>query len=509
MENPCKIIAFGDSITKGYTDMFREQMQKEYEEIDLEIINAGMSGETSTQGVDRIQTIIDQKPNVIIVGFGMNDWRKGVTYEDFRHNLRAIIDILENHKIRVLLMTIIPDYQGLFKGTSKIIDKYNEIIYEVVHEKRIRIVDVNSLWKREIKPIKFGLQDAIHPNELGYELISKALMRVVPRRNTTIVWQYNGEHCACNYACPYCYVSSDVNKGDYFIGTIEKWYDAFKKNFRNQHLTFYLSFGEPMLGKKFYEVVDMVGSESNWEMMMTSNLSLPLERLVKTNLSREGRLNINASFHPTETTIDKFLRKLLFLRENGIECPVVYVMWPEIIKDFEYYFQIFYQHNFFVHVRRFRGIYQKKYYPQAYTENERRLIAKYMDDASIKYMLTDMDMKGKLSYAGMYYILVTNKGDIALCPDYTKDYSRGNILEGNVKLDIEPQPLPEVKDGTVDGVASLLELGYHELEKNHVLSFARQGGVYHTDNVVHYPHLYTDFGNPTIRKKFNFPKRIK
>ena len=259
-----------------------------------------------------------------------------------------------------------------------------------------------------------------------------------------------------------------------------------------------------MVQRHFYEMVEMVEAEPNWEMMMTSNLSMPLKRLVDTRLVKEGRLNINTSFHPTETTGDKFLKQLLFLRKHGIECPVIYVMWPAIMKDFEDYFQVFDKNKFLVHVRRFRGYYKDKYYPRDYTEQERCFVAKYMDDTSIKYMLADIDMEGKLSYAGMFYILVTNKGDVALCPDYPKKYDRGNVLNNTVRLDLEPQPLPAIRDGTVDGVGSLLETGYHELERNHVLTYAQQGRVYRTDQGVHYPHLHTDFRDPIIQKKFNF-----
>ncbi len=493
MENPCKIVTFGDSITKGYTNFFKKQITKEYSKIKIKIINAGKVGETSTDGLKRLPQVIKEKPNVVIVGFGMNDWRKGISQTKFKKNLEIIIDRLEKHKIRVLLMTIILDYQGFFRGTSKVIEEYNQIIKKTAYKKRIRIVDIYSLWKKEIRPVKKGLSDNIHPNKLGYETICKALMRVVPRRNTTIVWQYAGIHCNCNYSCPYCYVPNDVNVGEYFIGTIEKWHRAFKKAFGNQNLTFYLSFGEPMIHKHFWEVIKMVGAEPNWEIMMTSNLSQPINRLVKTKLAKEGRLNINASFHPTQTTIEKFLAQLLNLRKNGIESPVVYVMYPPQMKKFEEYFKVFDKNNFLVHVRRFRGNYQGKYYPKSYTEEERQLVAKYMDDASIKYMLSDQNMKGKLSYAGMFYLVVTNKGDIGLCPDYMKDFKRGNILKGNVNLDIEPQPLPDIKDGTVDGVACLLETGYHELEGNHVTSFAKQGGVYHTKKGVHYPRLKTNF----------------
>lgn len=505
MENPCRIITFGDSITKSYTHIFRKQIVEEYREINLEVVNAGVVGDTSTHGLIKLPQIIEQKPNVVIVGFGMNDWRKGVSLEFFRQNLRAIVDGLEKHSVRVLLVTINPDYQGLLKGTSRIIDKYNMAIKNVAHEKRIRVVDVNSLWKREIRPIQKGLADPVHPNKIGYGIICKSLLRIVPRRTTRIIWQFSGEHCACNYKCPYCYVPSDVNVGEHFIGTIDKWHEGFRKSFRNQHLSIYASFGEPIIQQHFYEVVEMIESEPNWEMIMTSNISISLPKLLKSRLIKEGRLNINASFHPTETSIDNFLKQLLVLRENGIECTVTFVMYPPLMKDFPHYFEIFTQNNFLVHVRRFRAYYQGKYYPEAYTEKERQFVAKYMDNASIKYMLMDINMKGKLSYAGMFYILVTNKGDIALCPDYTKEFRRGNILNGTINLDIEPEPLPDVNDGTVEGVASLLETGYHELEGNHVLAFARQGGIYHTKEGVHYPHIHTDFNDPSVREKFSFP----
>ncbi len=64
----------------------------------------------------------------------------------------------------------------------------------------------------------------------------------------------------------------------------------------------------------------MIGSEPNWSLRITSNISVwdDLNWLVNTRLAREGRLNINASFHPLSTSIEKFLLKILFLREHGI-----------------------------------------------------------------------------------------------------------------------------------------------------------------------------------------------
>jgi lysophospholipase L1-like esterase len=512
MENPCKIIFFGDSITQTYTPEFEKMFKKQYPEIKSEIINAGVSGETSRDGLKRLSELIDEKPDVVLIGFGMNDWRKDISKEQYKKNISEMVDKFEEIGARVLLVTINPDYQGKRAGTSEIIDKYNDVIKAIALEKRTRIADVNSMWKREIKPIQAGLSDEIHPNSKGYDIYCKAFLRVVPKRNTTVLWEYNGNPCACNYRCPYCH---DFPKTEHhFRGSIKQWHEGFKKSFRNQHITFYISFGEPMIGKNFYEVIDMIGSEPNWEMMMTSNLSQQLDRLMKSRLARDNRLHINGSFHSTETTIDEFLEKLLFLREHGIESPVIYVMYPPLMKEFKGYFEIFSKHNFLLHVRRYEGGYKGKSYPNAYTGEELQFIARYEDDATIKYMLNNKLNFGELTYSGMYYIIVDNVGNIGWNSDYFPKYSIdrcrfGNILQNNIKVLLEPIPYPgHTCYGTIDGVANALDLNYRELEGNHLLSYMRQGGVCHTNTgEVFYKNMNTDFNDCKIRAEYNFPPR--
>ncbi|MFC1906252.1 GDSL-type esterase/lipase family protein [Chloroflexota bacterium] len=497
---------FGDSITRGCTELFRNTLTEEYKEIELTIINAGIDGETSVDGLARLQNVISQKPDVVVIGFGMNDWRKGVNRETFAVNLKLMVDKLEEHKARVILMTIIPDYQGFLKKTSVEISAYNNIIYNISEEKKVKIADINAFWRREIKPVWIGLSDQIHPNRRGYELICEALMRVVPRRNTTVLWGYNGAASPCNYKCPYCSDSNLTPKRHHFKGTMSQWHDAFKKGFGNQHVTFYISYGEPMVGKVFYEMLEMFASEPNWKMMMTSNLSQPLDKLVKTQLVIENRLNINSSFHPTETTPEEFLKKILFLREYGIECPVIYVMYPPQMKDFEHYFSIFNKYNFLIHVRMFEGKYKGKTYPRAYTEQERQFIAKYADSGTIKYMLNRPNLYSGYSYHGVYYFFVTSEGEVGT--EYYGGQRLGNILKGTMELNVEPQRVLQSPERSVTDISSMIKTGYHEFEGNYVISYANQGGIYHTEDGVHYPHLHTDFSSKNIRREYNFPTKI-
>ncbi len=508
MENPFNLVMFGDSIVKGCTETFEKELRNRYKEKKITVVNAGVGGETSSDGLLRLKNILNYKPKVVLIGFGMNDWRKGVNKKAFRKNIIKIIDTLEKEKIRVVLMSIIPSYHGIFKGTDPRVDEYNKIIRNIAKERGLKLADVNAVWRKKIRPIWRGLSDSIHPNKKGYRLISEVLMDTVPREYTTILFGYDGCAAPCNYRCPYCSDWRLKPKISGFKGPMKKWRDAFKRTFGNQHLVFYVSYGEPMLGKYFYDLLDMIASEPNWRMMMTSNLSQKLDRLVKAKLVKEGRLNINASFHPTETTIEKFLEKLLFLRKHGIECPVVYVMYPPHMNKFEKHFNIFNKHGFVVHVRAFDGIYKGKLYPMSYTNKERMFISKYADDATIKHMLNRRRGWGigKEAYHGTDYFFITNEGNVGT--DYSCFRCLGNILDGTFERDFFPQPLKHMPEKSVTDVSSMKEVGYHQLEGNFVLSFARQGGVHHTNNGVYYKHMNTDFTNKKIRREYGFPGRL-
>lgn len=515
MEDPCKIVTFGDSITKGFTPYLEKILKEKYIEKDITVINFGISGNTSRDGLRRINIVINERPDVVIVGFGMNDWRKGVSEREFRKNIVNMVDKLEEKDIRVILLTINPKYEGLFKGTDTAVEKYSCIIRDIARSKRLKIADINSFWKKRFKHVKKGLRDSIHPNKLGYLAFCDSLMNVVPQSHTVILWQYNGRECKCNYKCPYCYYSYSPKQKNYFWGKVEDWHHAFKNSFGNQKLFFYLAFGEPTLGKAFYDVVDMIEQEPKWNLRITSNLSQNLERLLNSRLAKEERLNINASFHPTEINIEDFLKKILHLRSNGIEVPIVYVMWPPFLKRFEKDFKIFDKHNFLVHVRRFFGIYRGKIYPEAYTDEERKFIARYCDDATIKYMLNEKPVFNRQTYSGFHFFIVDCTGNIGFdsdCFDFYTKYRTifGNIIQNNkLKIPLEPLSYPEgYVQGTVDGVSNYIETGYSQLENNNVISFAKQGGVYRTkEGNIFYKNMYNDFNDSRIRAKYYFPPR--
>ncbi len=513
MTQSTRILCFGDSITKAYAACLEGRMTTKLCQ-NSTVFNRGVAGSTTEDALSKLSESMELVPDIVIVGFGMNDQGIGemegkrVSPGQFAKNLRTMIEEFEESGARVFLLTFNPVYGSVSCKANRSAEKYNTVIRKVARESCVRIVDVHRAWKERFDPYSKGLCDGCHPNAEGVNLYCEKILEVLQRKSQIILWQYNGNPCACNYHCPYC--QYEEQKGHFFQGPIGRWHEAFKNSFGNQHLVFYFGHGEPMVGKAWFDVVNMIGDEPNWEMRCISNLSVSLNRLLFSRVAREGRLNINASFHPTETSIECFLKKLWQCRDAGIEAPVVYTMYPPFFERFHEDVMKFTEHKFLVHVRRFRGEYEGKMYPEAYTHSEINELARYCDDITIKYMLSDEPTDGKPSWTGTDFCLVDKDGNVGYCDDYpTNRFAFGNVFEGNVALNQRPEPFPRahVSDGTVDGVANICEIGYPQLEGNHILHFSQMGGVYRTGKGVHYKNLYTDFTNSWIRAQFRMPAR--
>jgi acyl-CoA thioesterase-1 len=112
------IVAFGDSLTAGYgTDAGNSY--PDYLEHDLEakgfhyhVVNAGISGNTTKDGVERLDEVIALKPAVVIVAFGGNDGLRGLPIDSTRKNLDQIVSTLQRGGTKVVLggITLPPNY---------------------------------------------------------------------------------------------------------------------------------------------------------------------------------------------------------------------------------------------------------------------------------------------------------------------------------------------------------------------------------------------------------------
>ncbi len=105
-----KIIAFGDSLTAGFGLAEKEsypyllQQKLKADDFDYEVVNAGVSGETSLGGLERIDWVLEQENvQILILELGANDLLRNIPVAKMKQNLSRIIEKAQAKKIQVLL----------------------------------------------------------------------------------------------------------------------------------------------------------------------------------------------------------------------------------------------------------------------------------------------------------------------------------------------------------------------------------------------------------------------
>ncbi len=128
-DNRPVLVCFGDSLTAGHgTDI--GQSYPDYLQADLDalgyryrVVNEGISGNTTKDGVARLAHIVSLKPEIVVVEFGGNDGLRGLPIADTRANLDTMVRSLKDDGIKVVLAGITlppnygPDYIQQFDAT--------------------------------------------------------------------------------------------------------------------------------------------------------------------------------------------------------------------------------------------------------------------------------------------------------------------------------------------------------------------------------------------------------
>ena len=125
---PVQIAALGDSLTQGFglppADGFVPQLQAWLDEqgVEAQLINAGVSGDTTQGGLSRIDWTLTPEVDAVIVALGGNDLLRGIQPEVSRANIEGILAAAERAKVDVLLVGMQapgnygPEYKAAFDG---------------------------------------------------------------------------------------------------------------------------------------------------------------------------------------------------------------------------------------------------------------------------------------------------------------------------------------------------------------------------------------------------------
>lgn len=132
------------------------------------IINAGVPGDTSAQGLARLPDLLQMhQPALLMIELGGNDFLRNINIAETEANLRAIIQMAQSNNIQTLLVAI-PDYQPVKAAFGGLSD--HPMYAKLAEETNIPLVkDIFSdvLSKNSLKA------DYVHPNAAGYQQVEQ------------------------------------------------------------------------------------------------------------------------------------------------------------------------------------------------------------------------------------------------------------------------------------------------------------------------------------------------
>lgn len=181
---PVTIIAFGDSLTQGYglpaAQGFAPQLEAwlNAQQIgEVRVVNAGVSGETTANGLARLDWAVGPEADAVILELGANDALRGLPAEQAKANLDEMLRILtEKKKLPVLLAGMRApgnwgaDYKAVFDGMyAELAEKYDVALYPFF---MAGLAD--DLDGAKLDPALF-LPNDFHPSAKGVALIVEGI----------------------------------------------------------------------------------------------------------------------------------------------------------------------------------------------------------------------------------------------------------------------------------------------------------------------------------------------
>lgn len=209
-----KLVVFGDSILKGvitipnsgklFDTTENDSLSLAQKELGFELDNRSIYGNITSKGLIKLQKFFEKggEADFCIIEFGSNDcdydWGtliQKVPLAEYLKNLAAMVKLCREHKVTPLMMGLIPYvcddwYQTIIKGqneaaildflggSSETLGK-NQLIYKnaqanFVQKNNVQFLDPWTIFEGHKELMCY---DGIHPNEKGYELLSKAWIK--------------------------------------------------------------------------------------------------------------------------------------------------------------------------------------------------------------------------------------------------------------------------------------------------------------------------------------------
>ena len=175
-----KVLLFGDSLMTGYGLPNEQHLSVVLEQnlisegYDIEVINGSVSGNTSLDGLNRIEeTLSELGIDLIILGLGANDMLRKINSNETKKNLEKIIKIIQDKNIKIILA-------GMIASTSYGLNykkKFDKIFPDL--SKKYNLPLIPFLLDGVALNPNFNQSDGMHPNQKGTLIISETVKKSI------------------------------------------------------------------------------------------------------------------------------------------------------------------------------------------------------------------------------------------------------------------------------------------------------------------------------------------
>jgi acyl-CoA thioesterase-1 len=174
-----RIVALGDSLTAGlglsqdqaYPRLLQDRLDATG--LNFEVVNAGVSGDTSAGGLSRLDWALEGDVRILIVALGGNDGLRGLPPEELGRNLATIIEIAQDRGVRVILagMEAPPNFGAAYTAG------FRSVYVDLAERFDVRLIPF--LLEGVAGDPDLNQSDGIHPTEAGATVIADTLWAVL------------------------------------------------------------------------------------------------------------------------------------------------------------------------------------------------------------------------------------------------------------------------------------------------------------------------------------------
>jgi acyl-CoA thioesterase-1 len=175
------ILFFGDSLTAGYglksSEAFPSLIQEKINSLGLKYkaINAGVSGETSSGGNYRINSLLSERIDVFVLELGVNDGLRGVPVSETRRNLQSIIDKVRRRHPKAKLVLAGMQLPPYF--SQRHVDDFRRMFPDLAEENRMTLIPFLLEGVGGIRSL--NLPDGAHPSAAGQKVVANTVWGIL------------------------------------------------------------------------------------------------------------------------------------------------------------------------------------------------------------------------------------------------------------------------------------------------------------------------------------------